>query len=130
MGPHLKSEAGYTKPHPSAPFLPYLFRQDGKDRAVGDIGKLQICDSQSLRRVVYTIIGTPAPFTQGSLGFAPPEVRRNGEPLELDADGGPGVGFEVEAVAAAGAGLPFVAVFLFLRKPVSYTHLDVYKRQS
>ena len=27
--------AARTKPYPSVPFLPYLFRQDGKDRAAG-----------------------------------------------------------------------------------------------
>ena len=34
--------------HPSAPFLPYLFRQDGKDRAVGDNQQSQICDNLSV----------------------------------------------------------------------------------
>ena len=30
------------------PFLPYLFRQDGKDRAVGDNQQSQICDNLSV----------------------------------------------------------------------------------
>ena len=34
--------------HPSAPFLPYLFRQDGKDRAVGDNQQSQIYDNLSV----------------------------------------------------------------------------------
>ena len=32
---------------PSAPFLPILFRQDGKEWAVGDIPSLQICKNIS-----------------------------------------------------------------------------------
>ncbi len=31
----------------SAPFLPLLFRQDGKEGAVGDNQQLQICDNLS-----------------------------------------------------------------------------------
>ena len=43
----MNSDAESTKRNPSAPFLPYLFRQDGKDRAVGDNQQLQICDNLS-----------------------------------------------------------------------------------
>ena len=35
LEPHLNSEAERTKRVPERPFLPYLFRQDGKDRAAG-----------------------------------------------------------------------------------------------
>ena len=35
IGSCLNSEAGRTKPRPSAPFLPLLFRQDGKEGAAG-----------------------------------------------------------------------------------------------
>ncbi len=35
-------------PYRSAPFLPLLFRQDGKEGAVGDIGQLQICGNLSV----------------------------------------------------------------------------------
>ena len=35
-------------PYRSAPFLPLLFQQDGKEGAVGDIGQLQICDDLSV----------------------------------------------------------------------------------
>ena len=38
--PEFRGRTHQTRP--SAPFLPYLFRQDGKDRAVGDIGQSQI----------------------------------------------------------------------------------------
>ena len=44
--PEFRGRTHQTRP--SAPFLPYLFRQDGKDRAVGDIGQLQICYNLSV----------------------------------------------------------------------------------
>ena len=35
LGPHLNSEAGSTQTVTQRPFLPHLFRQDGKDGAAG-----------------------------------------------------------------------------------------------
>ena len=38
LGSRLNPEAACTKRIPQRPFLPYLFRQDGKDRAAGGNG--------------------------------------------------------------------------------------------
>ena len=35
--------------HPSAPFLPYLFRQDGKDRAAGGVGSCKFATTSQSR---------------------------------------------------------------------------------
>ena len=67
--------------HPSAPFLPYLFRQDGKDRAVGDIRQLQIR---------YNLSVSAAPSQQAypfcPFGTFPPD--RGNRPLEWESGEG------------------------------------------
>ncbi|MCI6528440.1 MAG: hypothetical protein MR438_05640, partial [Clostridiales bacterium] len=64
----LASKASY----PLCSFLP--FQTASQTCGLGFIANLR---QQSLRHVVYAIIGTPAPFTQGSLGEANIQKREN-----------------------------------------------------
>ena len=45
------------------PFLPYLFPRKGKDRAVGDIQQIQICDNLSVSlRLPAPLEGEPSAY--------------------------------------------------------------------
>ena len=46
------------------PFLPYLFPRKGKDRAVGDIQQIQICDNLSVSlRLPAPLEGEPSAYS-------------------------------------------------------------------